>query len=340
MSQFVEKIYLHWSATDYDWAVSGHYHTVITGDGIVKRLTGYGQSMRTHTYARNSNSISLCCACMGGTVWQDYPPTDRQINSMCQEVASISLDLGWSPGDITVKRVLTHAEAASNRDFKLEQASLATGVSFDQARRYGLPHDNYGPSSWHDGWPGGTSERWDFWQLKESDPGGVGGDLLREKIKECMRSPETDDIKIPSLETDNKCKIYWQNNLVATGLLLPDDRCYVRLLDITPVFDIRWKLGKKRNEIDLFSQHYTPHYLTDAPIIASLPTVDIFLNRPVDANNNAVVDEEYPVRPFMRGAIINQSTHVILADFCWEIGLSLKHDSDRKRIDLYPGKRQ
>jgi hypothetical protein len=32
------KIYLHWTATAYDWIRPGHYHSIITGDGLVHRL--------------------------------------------------------------------------------------------------------------------------------------------------------------------------------------------------------------------------------------------------------------------------------------------------------------
>ena len=35
------KIYLHWTATAYDWIRPGHYHSIITGDGLVHRLHSY-----------------------------------------------------------------------------------------------------------------------------------------------------------------------------------------------------------------------------------------------------------------------------------------------------------
>ncbi len=34
-------IYLHWTATPYDWVRSGLYHSIISGDGQVHRLHSY-----------------------------------------------------------------------------------------------------------------------------------------------------------------------------------------------------------------------------------------------------------------------------------------------------------
>ena len=59
-------IYLHWTATGYDWIRPGHYHSIITGDGRVHRLHSYGVDLPAHTWGRNSNSVALACACMGG----------------------------------------------------------------------------------------------------------------------------------------------------------------------------------------------------------------------------------------------------------------------------------
>ena len=53
---------------------------------------------------------------------------------------------GWSASEITIQRVMTHAEAASNRDGR-------------------VMHDNYGPVVW-----GGKGERWDLLQLAKNGP--------------------------------------------------------------------------------------------------------------------------------------------------------------------------
>ena len=59
-------IYLHWTATGYDWIRPGHYHSIIGGDGRVHRLHAYSVDLPAHTYGRNRNSVALSCACMGG----------------------------------------------------------------------------------------------------------------------------------------------------------------------------------------------------------------------------------------------------------------------------------
>ena len=69
---------------------------------------------------------------------------------------------GWKPSDVTIKRVMNHAEAASNKDGR-------------------KPTYNYGPVFWN-----GTGERSDFHKLRKSDPDGSGGDKFRQMIKKYM----------------------------------------------------------------------------------------------------------------------------------------------------------
>ena len=156
-------IYLHWTATPYDWIRPGHYHSIIGGDGRVHRLHAYNVDLPAHTYGRNRNSVALSCACMGGVPdpWTQ-PPTEAQLNSLCIEAADVALGWGWGAELISVKRVMTHAEAASNRDGR-------------------WMHDNYGPVIW-----GGTGERWDLLQLKKNGPID-GGEQLRHRIQALMR---------------------------------------------------------------------------------------------------------------------------------------------------------
>ena len=80
-------------------------------------------------------------------------PSPLQLSSFCQEAASLARRLGWSAEEITLQRVMTHAEAAANRDGR-------------------TLHDNYGPVIW-----GGTGERWDLLQLHRDGPFD-GGDRL------------------------------------------------------------------------------------------------------------------------------------------------------------------
>ena len=70
-------LYLHWTATPYDWIRPGHYHSIISGDGRVHRLHDYNVDLPAHTYGRNRNSVALSCACMGGVPdpWTQPPRT-------------------------------------------------------------------------------------------------------------------------------------------------------------------------------------------------------------------------------------------------------------------------
>ena len=156
-------LYLHWTATGYDWIRPGHYHSIIAGDGRVHRLHDVDVDLPAHTWARNSNSVALACACMGGRPdpWTQ-PPTAAQLSSLCQEAAALARRWGWGADEITIQRVMTHAEAASNRDGR-------------------WMHDNYGPVVW-----GGTGERWDLLQLERHGPLD-GGEQLRRRIQAVLK---------------------------------------------------------------------------------------------------------------------------------------------------------
>jgi len=177
----VRKIYLHWSGTHPNWKEKGSYHVVVTGDGKVHKLHPYTTALRAHTFARNENAVAFSLACMGGKGWSEYPPTKVQIEAMCLEVARLVKSLGWPAEKIDSKRIMTHAEAAALRDYPLSVVK-AVGTSPARALAAGLPHENYGLIGWFDGWPSGTAERVDLYKLKENQPNGVGGDLLRQKI--------------------------------------------------------------------------------------------------------------------------------------------------------------
>ena len=185
------KMYLHWSATGYEWREPGHYHTVVTGDGVIHRLTDYHTPLYEATFGRNTGSISLALACMGpdGGTWA-HAPTEQQIDALCRECAVVALGLGWKIGELQDK-IMTHAEAAACRDYPRDLVAQfsekSPSSSWDHAAQAaGLPHANYGPSSWVDGWPGGDVFRWDLWMLRESDKGGAGGHELRLRIQAWM----------------------------------------------------------------------------------------------------------------------------------------------------------
>jgi hypothetical protein len=161
-------IYLHWAATPYNWVRSGLYHSIISGDGQVRRLHSYAVDLPAHTWRRNANAVALSCACMGGRPdpWS-IPPTPVQLEALCQEAAAVARGWGWGPDAITIQQVMTHAEAAANRDGR-------------------TPHENYGPVIW-----GGTGERWDLLQLEKGGPPS-GGEQLRARIRAILRGEAAD----------------------------------------------------------------------------------------------------------------------------------------------------
>jgi hypothetical protein len=331
----IEKIYLHWSATGYSFSKADSYHTIVQGDGRVLRLTGYDQ-LTAHTFKRNSDAAGIACACMGGIPWKDSPPTQIQVENMCREAAALAQRLGWQPKDIKdlkdgVNRILTHAEAAANRDFPELRVRLGTGVPDSVAISNGLPHNNYGPSGWPDGWPAGTFERWDFFQVKQSDPKGSGGDNLRKMIREFMGVTDSSP-----LSGAVECPVFLNNDKIADGRLLADNRCYVRLLDLLKPFDI--ELGKvqggQERFINLVSNRFKPKFLADSPLVLGFPTVDIYLNRPVDMDGIPVGDARNPIIPFIGGLLIDNSTFILIADFCAELGITLVFNAAGPSISL------
>lgn len=188
MSQQIYRIYLHWSATTYDWAEPGHYHCVIGNKGKVKQLHPFSAPLNAHTFGRNTNSVAFSLACMGQQGWKSYPPQPEQIEAMCREVARLAKAQGWTEDKLDIKHIMTHAEAAANRDYPLELVQKLGRGDVPRAKSLGLPHDNYGPSYWPDGWPGGSAERWDLWMLSEKEDSGTGGDKLRKRIREIFRA--------------------------------------------------------------------------------------------------------------------------------------------------------
>ena len=96
-------LYLHWTATGYDWIRPGHYHSIVAGDGRVHRLHSYDVDLPAHTWRRNSNSVALACACMGGQPdpWT-LPPTAAQLQSLrdllALRLSQRGLHLAWQEG--------------------------------------------------------------------------------------------------------------------------------------------------------------------------------------------------------------------------------------------------
>ena len=155
-----KQIYLHWTAGGYD-SVVGPYHSIFTGDGKMHRRVDYN-TRSSHTYGRNTNSIGLSVAAMAGGPGNYQWPTNKQLDSMAAEAARLAKSWGWTKNDITIKNIMTHGEAASNKDGR-------------------NMHDNYGPTDW-----GGTGERWDLDRLGPDDAIGDGGNKMRDRIKAKM----------------------------------------------------------------------------------------------------------------------------------------------------------
>ena len=152
----VPKIYLHWTAGDYDTDYP-EYHFSIKGDGSVSMTHDFYTPIAA-TYMRNSGSVAIALDCCQGAVAYgdgcnlgNYPPTQIQIECMAQMIAVISKALDIP---ININHVMTHAEAADNQD--------------------GLyASEPYGPMS--------TCERWDLAVLEAGDEWLSGGDILRGK---------------------------------------------------------------------------------------------------------------------------------------------------------------
>lgn len=240
-------IYLHWSATPYTWVRSGVYHTIVAGDGHLHRLHSYTMDLNAHTWRRNSNAVAISCACMGGNPdpWT-IPPTEAQLEAMCQEVAAVARSWNWRADEITIQRVMTHAEAAANRDGR-------------------LMHDNYGPVAW-----GGSGERWDFMQLRKDGPAD-GGEQLRRRIRALLdpappapapaTAPVT-DAGPPSLLFRRKASMTARGTSLAVDIDA-NGTSWALAADLLDLYDIpfEWNPGQRR--ILIGSTDIAPTYRED-----------------------------------------------------------------------------
>ena len=234
-------IYLHWTATGYDWIRPGHYHAIIGGDGRVHRLHATSVDLPAHTWARNSNAVALSCACMGGQPdpWT-LPPTPAQLESLCAEAAAIARSWGWSANEITILRVMTHAEAASNKDGR-------------------VMHDNYGPVVW-----GGTGERWDLLQLEKNGPLD-GGEQLRQRIRELMAGATS---QMPS-QTSERLSFKSDSTIQARGEALAvaidaKGRSWALAADLLVRYDIPHAWDANLRRILIGSLDVAPTYRDDS----------------------------------------------------------------------------
>ena len=161
------KIYLHWTAGYYDQFFYDpktgkmDYHIAIDGEGNIFTDCDDFSEVRNHTWMRNSGSVGITLnAAVGASPNPEIglgecAPTAAQIESMSQVIAVLANAL-----DLTIdqQRVMTHGEAADNKD--------------GYYGAYG-PSEQYGPET--------TCERWDIYLWHDDGTLRDGGDIFRGK---------------------------------------------------------------------------------------------------------------------------------------------------------------
>ena len=166
-----KTIYFHWSGGNHNGRPAP-YHSFVDGAGKIYYNSPYTVDKYEHTWRRNTGSVAIAAAAMGhvgqenGYIerkgWAENPLKHVQVNSMTLEAARLALAWGWKESDINIRNIMTHAEAAANRDGK-------------------SPTPNYGP--------GGEPEiRWDLWYLTQGGAKWSGGEIMRGMIKQHMRN--------------------------------------------------------------------------------------------------------------------------------------------------------
>tara|TARA_B100000902_G_scaffold52397_1_gene59120 strand:+ start:5861 stop:7441 length:1581 start_codon:yes stop_codon:yes gene_type:complete len=167
-------IYFHWSGGIGYVDRPAAYHSYVDGAGKIHYNSPYTIDKKEHTWKRNTNSVAIAAAAMGhvgqdvqyieAKGWAQTPLKHIQVNTMTLEAAKLALAWGWKENDINIKNIMTHAEAAGNRDGR-------------------SPTVNYGPG------PSGQGERrWDLWYLTQGGAKWSGGEIMRGMIKQHMRN--------------------------------------------------------------------------------------------------------------------------------------------------------
>ena len=151
------KVYLHWTAGDYETTYDD-YHFCVAGNGQIVNTRSL-KEIPSATWKRNTGSIAIAlCCCQGAIAYSGepnyadlghFPPTEAQTETLARLMAVIA-DVFEIP--INVFHFLTHGEAADNRDGE-------------------YCHEPYGQDT--------TCERWDLAVLDESTTWGQGGNILR-----------------------------------------------------------------------------------------------------------------------------------------------------------------
>lgn len=159
---YIDHIYLHWSAGHYNQSHTDKYHICIDKDGKMYTDVDLFTEHRDHTYMRNSRAIGItlngCFDAINPTNMGTEPPTEQQIYAISWLVALLCVQIGIP---LDIQHVMTHAEAADNKD--------GMDLCYDDPTPY--PNNTYGPDS--------TCERWDLWVLRENEQPWSGGDNIR-----------------------------------------------------------------------------------------------------------------------------------------------------------------
>lgn len=159
---YIDHIYLHWSAGHYNQSHTDKYHICIDKDGTMYTDVDLFTEHRDHTYMRNSRAIGItlngCFDAINPTNMGTEPPTEKQIYALSWLVALLCVQIGIP---LDIQHVMTHAEAADNKD----------GMDLCYYDPTPYPNNTYGPDS--------TCERWDLWVLRENEQPWSGGDNIR-----------------------------------------------------------------------------------------------------------------------------------------------------------------
>jgi hypothetical protein len=169
-----KTIYFHWSGGIGYNGRPAPYHSYVDGAGKMHYNQGYDRDRTRygHTWKRNTNSVAIAANAMGhvgqdvqyieAKGWAQTPLKHIQVNTMTLEAAKLALAWGWKEKDINVRNIMTHAEAAANRDNR-------------------SPTVNYGPE-------GQPEIRWDLWYLRKGGRKWSGGPIMRNMIKEHLKN--------------------------------------------------------------------------------------------------------------------------------------------------------
>lgn len=150
LEEFANKrmAYVHWSAGSFTQTFPAYHKTVVfrKGKAYVHHEHDLDTDSDGHTYHRNTGSFAVSVACMAGGSTQDLGPCQPRVEQL-QELVRFLAEACISKR-IPVGNIMTHAEAADNRDYR-------SPVSPD------APHEPYGPTF--------GCERWDFWVWIDPD---------------------------------------------------------------------------------------------------------------------------------------------------------------------------